>query len=186
VRITKRENIYKTKLYEYQRNETKFRLLYCFAKQTKFREIDIEFRLVSCFAKLKKHAKLETQGSSLSICARKGVLWTEWVCQQFDISLSPSNCYVRRGSPCALSIGKISISGQYTDIRGGFLWELYIIGCSMAVLVQYIWSCVPVKDFCTILDMLSAVIVISIGSVFNWRLEAHLECGPRFRWGKKS
>jgi hypothetical protein len=43
-----------------KRNETKFRLLYCFAKHAKFRETGDEFRIVSCFAKLKKHAKLET------------------------------------------------------------------------------------------------------------------------------
>jgi hypothetical protein len=43
-----------------KRNEMKFRLLYCFAKQTKFHETDDEFRLVSCFVKLKIHAKLET------------------------------------------------------------------------------------------------------------------------------
>jgi hypothetical protein len=38
---------------------------------------------------------------------------------------SPSPCYGRRESACALIVGKVSISGLYTHIRGRFLWELY-------------------------------------------------------------
>jgi hypothetical protein len=35
------------------------------------------------------------------------------------VSPSPSPCYVRRGSAFALTIGKVSITGQYKHIRGG-------------------------------------------------------------------
>jgi hypothetical protein len=40
-----------------KQNETKFRCLFCFAKQAKFRETILLFRFVSCFAKQKKDAK---------------------------------------------------------------------------------------------------------------------------------
>jgi hypothetical protein len=42
---------------ETKQNETKFRGLFCFAKQAKFRETIFLFRFVSCFAKQKKDAK---------------------------------------------------------------------------------------------------------------------------------
>jgi hypothetical protein len=43
-----------------KRNETKFRCLFCFAKQAKFRETTFLFRIVSCFAKQKKGCEMET------------------------------------------------------------------------------------------------------------------------------
>jgi hypothetical protein len=43
-----------------KRNETKFRCLFCFAKQAKFREKIFLFRFVSCFAKQKKGCEMET------------------------------------------------------------------------------------------------------------------------------
>jgi hypothetical protein len=43
-----------------KRNETKFRRLFCFAKQAKFRETILLFCFVSCFAKQKKRCEMET------------------------------------------------------------------------------------------------------------------------------
>jgi hypothetical protein len=51
--------------------------------------------------------------------------------QQFDVSPSPSSCLVRQGSACALWNCKVSINGQFTHIRGGVQWELFIITCSV-------------------------------------------------------
>jgi hypothetical protein len=46
----------------------------------------------------------------------------------------PSPCYIRWGTLCALSIGKVSISGQYTQIRGGSsIRTLYIISCPVVL-----------------------------------------------------
>jgi hypothetical protein len=54
----------KTKFYFWRnktkRNETKFRCLFCFAKQAKFRETICLFRFVSCFAKQRKGCEMET------------------------------------------------------------------------------------------------------------------------------
>jgi hypothetical protein len=61
---TKQEKNYETKRNftydETKRNETKFRCIYCFAKQAKFRETNLLFRFVSCFAKQKKGCEMET------------------------------------------------------------------------------------------------------------------------------
>jgi hypothetical protein len=52
-KFTKRNKI----LHLTKQNETKFRSLFCFAKQAKFRETILLFRFVLCFAKQKKRMR---------------------------------------------------------------------------------------------------------------------------------
>jgi hypothetical protein len=72
---TSKKKIYETKrnftFDETKRNETKFRCLFWFAKQAKFRETICLFRFVSCFAKQKKGCEMETQGSTSELLKDK-------------------------------------------------------------------------------------------------------------------